>query len=131
MTLDPRYAGESIYREHVLDHYKNPRNKGTLKNADVIQKELNPVCGDQITISLIFENSKVKDIRFEGQGCVISQASASMLSETLVGKRKEDIKNLTREDMLELLGIPLGPARIKCALLGLVALKNSIREEKP
>ena len=115
---------DDIYREIILDHYRNPRNKGKLSNADVSIHDSNPLCGDEIDIHLKIEEEKVKDIKFEGRGCAISQASASMLTEMIMDKPLTSVKDLTKEDILENIGLMnLGPARIKCALLSLKVLK--------
>jgi nitrogen fixation protein NifU and related proteins len=115
---------DDIYREIILDHYRNPRNKGKLSNADVSIHDSNPLCGDEIDIHLRIEEEKVKDIKFEGRGCAISQASASMLTEMIMDKPLTTVKDLTKEDILENIGLMnLGPARIKCALLSLKVLK--------
>jgi nitrogen fixation protein NifU and related proteins len=115
---------DDIYREIILDHYRNPRNKGKLSNADVSIHDSNPLCGDEIDIHLRIEEEKVKDIKFEGRGCAISQASASMLTEMIMDKPLTSVKDLTKEDILENIGLMnLGPARIKCALLSLKVLK--------
>lgn len=107
-----------------MDHYRNPRNKGKLSNADVSIHDSNPLCGDEIDIHLKIEEEKVKDIKFEGRGCAISQASASMLTEMIMDKPLTTVKDLTKEDVLENIGLMnLGPARIKCALLSLKVLK--------
>jgi nitrogen fixation NifU-like protein len=118
---------DDIYREIILDHYRNPRNKGRLPNADVSIHDSNPLCGDEIDIHLKVEEEKVKEIKFEGRGCAISQASASMLTEMIVGKSLSTIKDLKKQDILENIGLTnLGPARIKCALLSLKVLKLSM-----
>ena len=118
---------ELMYQENILDHYKNPRNHGKIENASVHHHEYNPLCGDQINLYLIIdENKKVVDVKFDGNGCAISQASASMLSEQVKGKTLEELKKLTKENILEMLGIPISPVRLKCALLSLDTLKNSI-----
>jgi nitrogen fixation NifU-like protein len=115
---------DDIYREIILDHYRNPRNKGKLSNADVSIHDSNPLCGDEIDIHLKIEEEKVKDIKFEGRGCAISQASASMLTEMIMDKPLTTVKDLTKEDVLENIGLMnLGPVRIKCALLSLKVLK--------
>ena len=115
---------DDIYREIILDHYRNPRNKGKLSGADVSIHDSNPLCGDEIDIHLKVEEDKIKDIKFEGRGCAISQASASMLTEMIIDKPLNTIKDLTKEDILENIGLMnLGPARIKCALLSLKVLK--------
>jgi nitrogen fixation NifU-like protein len=115
---------DDIYREIILDHYRNPRNKGKLPNADISIHDSNPLCGDEIDIHLKVEQERIKDIKFEGRGCAISQASASMLTEMVQDKPLNTIKDLTKEEILENIGLlNLGPARIKCALLSLKVLK--------
>jgi len=115
---------DDIYREIILDHYRNPRNKGRLEHADVSTHDSNPLCGDEIDIHLKVEEGKIKDIKFEGRGCAISQASASMLTEMVLDKPLTAVKDLAKEDILENIGLMnLGPARIKCALLSLKVLK--------
>jgi len=117
---------ESMYQENILDHYKSPRNAGKIENASVHHQEYNPLCGDEIEMFLIIKDKKVVDVKFKGHGCAISQASASMLTEEIKGKNIEELKKLTKENILELLGISLSPVRLKCALLSLDTLKNSI-----
>jgi nitrogen fixation protein NifU and related proteins len=115
---------DDIYREIILDHYRNPRNKGKLPQADVSTHDSNPLCGDEIDIHLKVEQGKIKDIKFEGRGCAISQASASMLTEMVIDKPLTAVKDLAKDDILENIGLMnLGPARIKCALLSLKVLK--------
>ena len=115
---------DDIYREIILDHYRNPRNKGKLPNADISIHDSNPLCGDEIDIHLKVEQERIKDIKFEVRGCAISQASASMLTEMVLDKPLNTIKDLTKEEILENIGLlNLGPARIKCALLSLKVLK--------
>ncbi len=113
----------SIYTEIILDHYKNPRNYGKIKNPNAIYSDSNPLCGDFITIYIEFKNNKINDISFEGNGCAISKASASMLTEKLKGQSIQKIKKMTKEDIIRDLGIDLGPVRIKCALLPYKAVK--------
>ncbi len=116
-----------MYQENILDHYKIPRNFGKIENASVHHHEYNPLCGDKIDLYLVIdENKKVTDVKFNGQGCAISQASASMLTEQIKGKSIDKLKKMTKEDILEMLGIPISPVRLKCALLSLDTLKNSI-----
>ena len=117
---------DQIYQEQILDHYKNPRNFGKIDNATVHHHEYNPLCGDEIEMFLIIKDDKIADVRINGHGCAISQASASMLSEKIKGKNLEELKKLTKEDILEMLGIPLSPVRLKCALLSLDTFKNAI-----
>ena len=115
---------DDIYREIILDHYRNPRNKGKLPDADVSIHDSNPLCCDEIDMHLKVDGDKVKDVKFEGRGCAISQASASMLTEMVMGKPLTSIRDLTKDDILENIGLTsLGPARIKCALLSLKVLK--------
>ncbi|GIW46804.1 MAG: iron-sulfur cluster scaffold-like protein [Deltaproteobacteria bacterium] len=112
--------------EYILDHYKNPRNYGTLPDADVSYEEGNPSCGDVVRIDLKIEDNKVVDAKFSGQGCTISQASASILTEMIIGKSLEEIREITKEDMLNALGIRISPIRFKCALLALKVLKSGL-----
>ncbi|MAM41747.1 MAG: SUF system NifU family Fe-S cluster assembly protein [Thaumarchaeota archaeon] len=115
---------EDIYKEIILDHYRNPRNKGNINDAEISAKDYNPVCGDKLTLDIKLENDVVSDIKFDGEGCAISQASASILTEMLMGKTLEDLSKFSKDALLEELGTPsLGPARIKCALLSLKVLK--------
>ena len=115
---------DDIYREIILDHYRNPRNKGKLVDADVSIHDSNPLCGDEIDIHLKVEEGKIKNIKFEGRGCAISQASASMLTEMVIEKPLSAVKEIAKNDILENIGLlNLGPARIKCALLSLKVLK--------
>jgi nitrogen fixation NifU-like protein len=113
----------NIYEEDILDHYENPSNYGTLENPDISHEEDNPLCGDQIRIDLKVEDGMIADVRFSGHGCTISQAAASMLTEEIKGRPLEEVKKMTRDDILEMLGIHLGPVRLKCGLLSLKVLK--------
>jgi nitrogen fixation NifU-like protein len=115
-----------IYKDIILDYYRNPRNFGDLPDADVRAKDSNPLCGDIIEMQLKVNDGKVTDVKFKGKGCAISQASASMLTEVVKGKTLDEIKALGKPDVLQLLGIDPGPTRIKCALLGLKVLKLSV-----
>jgi len=113
-----------IYREIILDHYRNPRNKGKIDNPDVVIHDSNPLCGDQIDIYLKVVEGQIKDIKFDGKGCAISQASASMLTEMVMDKPLTTAKDISKDEVLENIGLTnLGPARIKCALLSLKVLK--------
>jgi nitrogen fixation NifU-like protein len=117
-------VGSDFYREIILDYYQHPRNFGRLADADIRANDSNPLCGDKVEIYLKLEGDRVKVARFTGQGCAISQASASMLMESVEGMKLEELKELSKEDILEMLGNPeLGPSRIKCALLPLKVLK--------
>ncbi len=114
---------EDLYRDNIIDHYQNPRNYGTLEHPDISYEDSNPVCGDEIRIDLKTQDGRVVDARFQGHGCSISQASASMLTEEIIGKTLEEIKQIDKQYLLDMLGIPLGPVRLKCALLSLKVLK--------
>lgn len=114
-----------LYREQILDHYRNPRNHGTLDPHDASFEDSNPLCGDRIRIDLKLEGESIADIRFSGRGCAISQAATSMLTEMVRGKTIADVREITKDDLLDEIGIPISPARIKCALLGLKVLKAS------
>lgn len=116
-------AMDELYMENILDHYQDPRNFGELEDADLSHEEGNPSCGDLVRIDIKLDGDKIADIKFSGKGCAISQASASMLTERLEGGTLDDIKNLTKDDILDMLGIPIGPMRIKCALLSLKVVK--------
>jgi nitrogen fixation NifU-like protein len=114
---------EDLYREVILDHYQHPHNRGLLPDPDITYEDSNPLCGDKIRIDLKVRDGIVEDVRFSGKGCAISQASASMLTDEIMGKSLEQVKKIGKEQILEMLGIPLGPSRIKCALLSLKVLK--------
>ncbi|OFX16247.1 SUF system NifU family Fe-S cluster assembly protein [archaeon RBG_16_50_20] len=115
-----------IYKDIILDYYRNPRNFGDLANADVRAKDSNPLCGDIIEMQLKINDGKIDDVRFKGKGCAISQASASMLTEVIKGKSLDDVKAMGKSNVLELMGIDPGPTRIKCALLGLKVVKLAV-----
>jgi nitrogen fixation protein NifU and related proteins len=117
---------ESLYREIILDHYRNPRNKGVLDPADFTYEDTNPLCGDEIRIDVRVKDGVVSEIGFSGRGCAISQASASILMEMVEGQPLEEVKALTKDDLLDELGIPVSPARLKCALLSLKVLKAGL-----
>jgi nitrogen fixation NifU-like protein len=117
---------DQLYREAILDHYKHPRRKGSLSDPDIHYHDTNPFCGDEVTIELKVVDGMVVDAAFDGRGCAISQASASMMMEEIVGMSVEELKAWGKEDILEMLGIEIGPVRIKCALLPLKALKAGI-----
>jgi nitrogen fixation NifU-like protein len=117
---------DSLYREAILDHYRNPRNRGTLDPADFSYGDVNPLCGDEIRIDVRTDGERVTDVRFSGRGCAISQAAASILMEMVEGQPLDEVKAISREDLLEELGVPISPARMKCAMLGLKVLKAGI-----
>lgn len=116
---------DDFYREEILEHYTRPHNYGTLENPDISHEENNPLCGDRVRFDLELDGNgqTVKTVRFSGVGCAISKASASMLTDMIVGKTLDEIKALTKEDVLDELGIELGPVRLKCALLPLKVVK--------
>ena len=118
---------EDFYRENILDHYRSPRNKGQLEDPTHTHEEDNPLCGDVIRIDLhVNDQDVIDEVRFDGQGCAIRQASASMLTEMIEGKTLEEAKELSKADILEALGIEIGPVRLKCALLSLKVLKANV-----
>jgi nitrogen fixation NifU-like protein len=120
-------SSADIYREIILDYYRNPRNYGKIQDPDISQRDSNPLCGDELEMHLNIKDDKVADVKFTGKGCAISQASASMLTELIMGKDFEYVKKLTKDDILDNLGLhDLGPARIKCALLSLKVLKSGL-----
>ena len=118
---------DDLYRETIIDHYKNPQYRGHLDPNDIHFEDDNPLCGDHIEITLRLDgDNKVTDGRFDGKGCAISQASADLLIESAIGKSLDELKQLTKQDILDLLGIELGPVRLKCALLPLKVLKAGV-----
>jgi nitrogen fixation NifU-like protein len=117
---------DELYRENILEHYRHPRNRGRLEHPDISYQDANPLCGDQLRIDIQVRDGRIEKIRHSGHGCSISQASASMLCERLEGQPLEEVKKLTRDEVLELLGIELGPVRLKCALLALKTLKAGV-----
>jgi len=119
---------DDFYREEILEHYTHPHHYGTLEHPDISHEEQNPLCGDQVRfdIELADDEQTVKDVRFSGVGCAISKASASMLGDMIVGKTLDQIKNLTKEDVMDELGLDLGPVRLKCALLPLKVVKAGV-----
>ena len=127
-NLDPSYVGEGMYRENILDHYKHPHNHGEIKNPDIKFNENNQLCGDVITVNLKLNNHKIDDVKFRGSGCAISQSAMSMLTDEIKGKTLKEVKNFQREDIVNMLGIEIGVVRTKCAMLGLVAVREGIEE---
>lgn len=120
---------DSLYRDEILEHYRRPHNFGTLERPVVSYEGSNPLCGDRITLMLDLDDAgTVRDVSFTGRGCAISQASASMLTDTLRGRSTEELRRLGKDDVLELLGIEISPARLKCALLSLDTLQRALAE---
>ena len=121
---------DDMYREIILEHYKHPHNAGTLEQPDVSHEDSNPLCGDRIRIDLQIADGIITDVRFQGRGCAISQASASLLTDEIKGKPIEAVAAFNKDEMLDLIGIPLdkNPVRIKCALLALKTLKTGVYE---
>jgi nitrogen fixation NifU-like protein len=119
---------DDLYREVILEHYKHPHNAGTLDAPDISHEEHNPLCGDRVRIDLQVADGVITDVRFKGRGCAISQASASLLTDELLGKTLDQVRAFSKDDLLELIGIPLdkNPVRIKCALLPLKTLKAGV-----
>jgi nitrogen fixation NifU-like protein len=117
---------DDLFRQNILDHYQNPRNFGTLERPDISAEDSNPLCGDEIRIDLKVKDGVIDDVRFSGKGCSISRAAASMLTEEIRGKTLEEVKRIGKDDVLEMLGIELGPVRLKCALLALKTLKVGV-----
>ena len=123
---------DDMYREVILEHYKNPRGHGVIEDADAQAEGLNPLCGDEVTIYVQFEEDgeTIDEVKFSGRGCAISQASTSMLMEMVKGRKADEIAALPKEELLEEIGIPLTPIRLKCALLGLGVLKVALHRAK-
>jgi nitrogen fixation NifU-like protein len=118
---------DDFYRVLIVERYKNPAYKGKLDPNDFTYEDENPLCGDQIRVDLrVDTNNIITEAMFSGHGCAISQASADLLMETVIGKPLDEVKNMTKETVLDLLGIELGPVRLKCALLSLKVLKAGL-----
>ena len=121
---------DELYREVILDHYKNPRGHGVVEPADAEAEGMNPLCGDEVAISVSFDGDRIDDVKFRGRGCAISQAATSMLMEMVKGRSAAEVAEMSREELLEEVGIPLTPIRLKCALLGLGVLKVALHRGK-
>ena len=120
---------DDLYREIIIDHYKNPHHKGRLVISDFSFEDENPLCGDHLQIELrVDENQNVVDAKFDGHGCAISISAADLLLDSIIGKSIDDVKKLEKQDILDLLGIELSPVRLKCALLSLKVLKAAVYE---
>lgn len=120
----------SIYQNLILDHYRNPRNQGELKSHTHTAEANNPTCGDKLGMQILVKNDTIAEVSFSGSGCAISQASASLLTEYIKGKPVEEILTLEPKAVLELLGVALSPARLKCGLLSLETLKKTLTHKK-
>ncbi len=122
-----------MYRALILDHHRHPRNFGTINPADGSAQQDNPLCGDSIQITYAYDQGKqhIADIKFIGTGCSVTRAAASILTETVKGKSVDELKRYTDDDFLEDLGVPITPARKKCALLGLVTLRRALNIPNP
>jgi nitrogen fixation NifU-like protein len=123
-------AFEELYRDNILDHYKNPRSHGEIEQADAHAEGMNPLCGDEVTISVALDGDTIGDIKFRGRGCAISQAATSMLMEMVKGRSAAEVADMSRDELLEEVGIPLTPVRLKCALLGLGVLKVALHRAR-
>ena len=118
---------DDLYRELIIDRYKNPHFRGVLDPHDITFEDDNPLCGDHIRIDLRVDgNNRVSEVAFDGHGCAISQATADLLAESVVGKSLDEVKKISKQDILDMLGIELGPVRLKCALLSLKVLKAGV-----
>ena len=119
---------DSLYREVILDHYKNPRGHGVIDPADAEAEGQNPLCGDEVSIALSFDGDTIADVKFQGRGCAISQAATSMLMDMVKGRSAEEVASMSSDELLDEVGIPLTPVRLKCALLGLGVLKVALHK---
>ena len=121
---------DEMYREVILDHYKNPRGHGVIEGADAEAEGQNPLCGDEVAIFVSFDGDRIEDVKFNGRGCAISQAATSMLMEMVKGRTADEVASMSKDELLEEVGIPLTPVRLKCALLGLGVLKVALHRAK-
>ena len=123
---------DQLYREVILDHYKDPRGHGVMEDADADAEGMNPLCGDEVTIYVRFgeDSDTIDEVKFSGRGCAISQAATSMLTEMVQGKKASDVAVLDKDELLDEIGIPLTPIRLKCAMLGLTTLKVALHKAK-
>ena len=123
---------DQLYREVILDHYKNPRGHGVMEDADADAEGMNPLCGDEVTIYVRFaeDSDTIDEVKFSGRGCAISQAATSMLTEMVQGKKASEVATLDKDELLDEIGIPLTPIRLKCAMLGLTTLKVALHKAK-
>ena len=123
-------AFEELYRDNILDHYKNPRSHGEIEQADAQAEGMNPLCGDEVSIFVALDGDTIEDIKFRGRGCAISQAATSMLMEMVKGRSAAEVADMSRDELLDEVGIPLTPVRLKCALLGLGVLKVALHRAR-
>ena len=125
-------ALESLYREVILDHYKNPRGHGVIEGADAEAEGQNPLCGDEVSVYVKFagDGDTIEEVTFTGRGCAISQAATSMLTDLVAGRSAAEVSALPKEELLDEVGIPLTPVRLKCAILGLGVLKVALHKAK-
>jgi len=123
---------DQLYREVILDHYKNPRGHGVIDGADAEAEGQNPLCGDEVSIYVRFgeDDDTIDEVKFSGRGCAISQAATSMLTEMVQGRKASEVAELDKDELLEEIGIPLTPIRLKCAMLGLTTLKVALHKAK-
>lgn len=120
----------SLYQDLILDHYRNPRNHGTLKKATHHAESNNPICGDTLQMDILVKNDIIEDVKFSGSGCAISQASASLLTEAVRKKPVKEALSMEPKDVLELLNMGLSPNRLKCGLLSLETFKSALRHKR-
>ena len=125
-------SAEDLYREVILDHYKNPRGHGVIEDADAQAEGVNPLCGDEVSIYVQFadDGETIDEVKFSGRGCAISQAATSMLMDMATGRTATEVATMDKDELLEEIGIPLTPVRLKCAMLGLTTLKVALHKAK-
>jgi nitrogen fixation NifU-like protein len=123
---------DQLYREVILDHYKNPRGHGVIEGADAEAEGQNPLCGDEVTIYVAFgeDGETIDEIKFSGRGCAISQAATSMLTEMVTGRTASEVATMEKDELLEEIGVPLTPVRLRCAMLGLTTLRVALHKAK-
>lgn len=117
---------DNLYRDFILEHYRNPHNRGVLDPHDLHFADSNPTCGDEMSMTLRLDRDRVADVAFDGRGCAISQASGSILTDELRGMTVDELRNMDPRDVIDALGVPIGPARLKCALLAYKVLQGAV-----